>query len=103
MQHTQIEQVQCFGHVLNLVVQDALGHISECITTLHELLKKVKNSSQKLELLRKLYSSSDISEVKPLIDVITRWNSTYKMIMQAIKLQKVRIFYSDIFQRKSLI
>ena len=81
MQYTQIKQVQCFGHVLNLVVQDALGHISECITTLRKLLKKVKNSSQKLELLRKLCSSSDILEVKPLIDIITRWNSTYKMII----------------------
>lgn len=84
-----IEQVRCFGHILNLVVQDALGQISESISSLRELLKKIRNSSQKLEMLEKLCSSCDISPVKPILDVSTRWNSTYEMIIRAIQLRKV--------------
>src|SRR4051812_29389234 len=36
-----IEQIRCFGHVLNLVVQEAFAHISETITSLRELVKKI--------------------------------------------------------------
>src|SRR3954471_20696867 len=64
--YSTIEQVQCFGHILNLVVQDALEQISESISSLWELLKKIRNSSQKLEMLEKLCSSCDISPVKPI-------------------------------------
>jgi len=77
---------------LNLVVQDALGHISESIICLRELLKKVKYSPQKLDMLMKLCSSSDISQVKPLLDISTRWSSTYVMINQAIDIRKVSFF-----------
>ena len=92
IQHTHIEQVQCFEHVLNLVVQDALGYISEFIICLRELLKKVKYSQQKPDMLMKLYSFSDISQVKPLLDISTKWSSTYAMINQAIDIRKVSFF-----------
>src|SRR3954452_16765456 len=88
-----IEQIRCFGHVLNLVVQEALAHISETITSLCELVKKIRNSSQLLEKLMRICSSSNIPQVKPLLDVVTRWSSTYIMITQAIEFQKVREYY----------
>ena len=90
---------------MNLVVQDALGHISESIIYLRELLKKVKYSPQKLDMLMKLCSSSDISQVKPLLDISTRWSSTYAMINQAIDIRKVIYFYFylDIFRKKKFI
>ena len=85
-----IEQIRCFGHVLNLVVQEALAHISETIAPLRELVKKIRNFPQLLEKLMRICSSSNIPQVKPLLDVVTRWNSTYIMIMRAIELRKVR-------------
>jgi hypothetical protein len=88
-----IEQIRCFGHVLNLVVQEALAHISETITSLRELVKKIRNSSQLLEKLMRICSSSNIPQVKPLLDVVTRWSSTYIMITRAIELRKVREYY----------
>jgi Protein of unknown function (DUF 659) len=102
-QHTHIEQVRCFGHVLNLVVQEALGHISECITLLRELLKKVKYSSQKQDMLMKLCNLSDISKAKPLLDISTRWSSTYAMINQAIDIRNVCFFFffSRYFRREN--
>ena len=75
-----IEQVRCFGHVLNLVVQDALGCISESTASLCELIKKIRYSLQRLEMLIRLCSSSGVSQVKPLLDVPTRWSSTYEML-----------------------
>src|SRR3954468_8209707 len=75
-----IEQIRCFGHVLNLVVQEALTHISETITCLRELVKKIRNSSQLQEKLMRICSSNN-PQVKPLLDVVTRWSSTYIMIM----------------------
>src|SRR3954463_9357924 len=43
--YSTIEQVRCFGHILNLEVQDALGQISKSISSLRKLLKKSRNSS----------------------------------------------------------
>src|SRR3954454_21936923 len=84
-----IEQIRCFGYVLNLVVQEALAYISEIITSLRELVKKIRNFSRLLENLMRICSSSNIPQVKPLLDVVTRWSSTYIMITQAIELRKV--------------
>lgn len=97
IQPMNIEQVRCFGHVLNIVVQDALGHISDSIICLRELVKKIRYSPQRLEKLAKLCSSADIPQVKPLLDVSTRWSSTFTMIMRAIEIRKVIGFYSYIF------
>jgi hypothetical protein len=44
--HHLLAHVCCFGHVLNLVVHDALGSLSKPIGKLQELIKKIKNSAQ---------------------------------------------------------
>lgn len=97
IQSMNIEQVRCFGHILNLIVQEALGYISESIISLRELVKKIRNSPQKLEKLMRLCSSADIAQVKPLLDVCTRWGSTYMMIMRALEIRKVSDCYLDMF------
>src|SRR4051812_30617374 len=85
-----IEQIQCFGHVLNLVVQEALAHISETITSLRELVKKIRNSSQLLEKLMRICRSFKIPQGKPLFGVFTKRSLTYIMRNGALKPPKVR-------------
>jgi len=98
IQSMNIEHVRCFGHILNLIVQEALGYISESIISLRELVKKIRNSPQKLEKLMRLCSSADIAQVKPLLDVCTQWSSTYMMIMRALEIRKVSHCYLNVLQ-----
>ena len=90
LQKYQLAQVRCFGHILNLVVQDALCSINDSIITLWEIIWKIKNSVQRQAQLTTAYKSSGISILKPLLDVSTRWNSTYMMLEYVIKICKVR-------------
>ena len=41
-----LTHVCCFGHMLNLVIYDALSSLSKPIGKLQELIKKIKNSVQ---------------------------------------------------------
>lgn len=103
----------CFAHILNLGVQDIMKILcpkyDDCssnesdtefetefdvitestpiIVKLRQLFIKIKRSEQ---WTNKLYSCCDavnIKRVSPLVDVATRWNSTYDMVFTAIRLR----------------
>lgn len=57
------------------------------VDKLRKLIKKVKNSTQKRQKLRKLCQLYKIEYRAPIIDVATRWNSTFEMIQRAAYLK----------------
>lgn len=89
--NSSIGRLRCFGHILNLIVQDALTHIGDAIVSLRDVVKKIKNSSQKLSKLEDFCQSCRIKLLCPILDVPTRWNSTYAMIKRALEIRMVRI------------
>ncbi|XP_027122470.2 zinc finger BED domain-containing protein RICESLEEPER 2-like [Coffea arabica] len=69
------------GHVLNLIVQEELDEINDCIHRVRNAVKYARGSAKrKLEFLH--YANQEcISRGKMLsLDICTSWNSTYLML-----------------------
>lgn len=57
------------------------------VSKLRQLIKKVRKSTQMRQKLKKLCKLYKIEYLVPIIDVSTRWNSTYQMIERAYYLR----------------
>ncbi|XP_013624505.1 PREDICTED: zinc finger BED domain-containing protein RICESLEEPER 2-like [Brassica oleracea var. oleracea] len=81
--------VRCAAHILNLIVQDCLKVIGGTLYKVRESIKYVLASETREELFEKCVNAVGITENAGLIlDVQTRWNSTYYMLERAIKYRK---------------
>jgi hypothetical protein len=52
-------------------------------------VKKIKSSLQRITKLEGARQSAGIPALRPLLDVPTRWSSTYLMLKRAIDIRKV--------------
>ncbi|KFK43821.1 hypothetical protein AALP_AA1G178300 [Arabis alpina] len=78
--------VRCSAHILNLIVQDGLEVIGDSLHKIRESIKYVQASEAREILFAKSVESVGIKLKAGLIlDVSTRWNSTYHMLDRAIK------------------
>lgn len=85
------KQMPCFAHTLNLVTTAAvsLPAIVGTIKKVREIVKFIKNSVNNSDKLRKIQLDSNVSEgnvSKMILDVKTRWNSTFYMVERFLKL-----------------
>ncbi|GES92534.1 zinc finger BED domain-containing protein RICESLEEPER 2-like [Rhizophagus clarus] len=74
------------AHILNLAAQQGIKIIDDEVVKIRELMKKIKHSTLRCDRLRELCSIENLTYYKPQLDVETRWNSTYYMI---VKFQKM--------------
>ncbi|CAB3234982.1 unnamed protein product [Arctia plantaginis] len=80
----------CFAHSLNLIVKEALIPIQVTIEKVKKIVAHFKRSTQANEKLMKYQSNHlGIEQPKKLVmEVVTRWNSTYLMIKRFIELRE---------------
>ena len=81
----------CFGHLLNLVVQQALkssDEVVDLITKVRNLAKFFKGHPKQMEALQRAQQilNKNGPFQKPKIDVVTRWNSILAMLQSALSL-----------------
>ena len=86
-----IDSYGCFAHCLNLIVRNSLKQ-SEKIGI---LIQKIRNSFVQIKksvlLTQKLKDTLKIlkmEEKKIILDVVTRWNSSYYMLKRFLELEK---------------
>lgn len=109
----EMQHFKCFAHILNLGVHDTLKYLNidnqpscesdsdsdsvinndetddniNCIAKLRNLFKKIKYSEQLKNKLKICCETTNSQFVSPLIDVSTRWNSTYDMLQTGLILK----------------
>lgn len=103
------QHVRCLAHVLNLAVQDMLESLktgidiaevggekslNALIPKLRKVVAMIRSSPQRREKLAAQCSVANIKSKELVLDVKTRWNSTYAMITRALELSEVRILRS---------
>lgn len=71
---------RCAAHVLNLGVKKGLKSVNDSIIKARKITSIIKNSTQLCDSLRAFCSLKNIKYLKPILDVETRWNSTYYML-----------------------
>ena len=81
--------IRCFAHVLNLGAQAALSVIKVDLERLRIGIKKIRSSPQSNAKFKTM-SQSDLT---PILDVPTRWNSTADMLQRALELKDGLIAY----------
>ena len=55
------------------------------------LISKIRHSPQRQEKLSSKCEYHGINDLKPILDVPTRWNSTFDMINRALLLKEVNL------------
>lgn len=81
--------VRCCAHILNLIVKKGLELASSLLENIRNSVKFVKASESRLESFAACVESVGIRSAAGLsLDVETRWNSTYEMLVRALKFRK---------------
>ncbi|KAL5580873.1 hypothetical protein UlMin_013315 [Ulmus minor] len=77
--------VRCCAHILNLIVSDGLKELHHSISSIRVVVRYIACvAKEKIDFKGKL-----------VLDVPTRWNSTYKMLEVALKYQKAFEMYEE--------
>lgn len=81
--------VRCVAHILNLIVNDGLAVMNSCIQSIRNAVRYVRSSPQRLCCFKKCVENVKIeSKGLVIMDVATRWNSTFLMLQSALKFRK---------------
>ncbi|CAN1301842.1 Zinc finger BED domain-containing protein RICESLEEPER 2 [Linum perenne] len=82
-------QVRCVCHIINLIVQDGLNKIGMSVRGVREAVRWARASPAREECFRNVVAIRKMKCKKmPLLDVPTRWNSTFSMLDTASAYEK---------------
>ncbi|KAH9672415.1 BED-type domain-containing protein [Citrus sinensis] len=81
--------VRCSAHIINLIVQDGLAEVNHSIASIHNAVKYVRSSPARLQKFKTCVDREKISYGGLMVlDVPTKWNSTYLMLHKAVVFEK---------------
>ncbi|CAB5364972.1 unnamed protein product [Rhizophagus irregularis] len=83
------QQCRYFAYVVNLAVQAALKELKPEIDKIWNLIVKSYSSSQHRKKFSEISKLNGVDDLLPILDVSTRWNSTYDMVKRALDLKVV--------------
>ena len=76
---------RCTTHIINLAIQQWLKTVGSKLKKLCQWVNKLKESPHLTDEMRQICATKNINYLSPIIDNITRWNSTYLMIQRQLK------------------
>ncbi|XP_042958204.1 zinc finger BED domain-containing protein RICESLEEPER 2-like [Carya illinoinensis] len=91
----QLFHVRCCAHITNLLVQYGLGEIRDIVDCVRDGIKYLVASESRLKQFSEIAKQLQLPSKKLILDMPTRWNSTYLMLDAAIQFKKVFPRYGD--------
>ena len=88
--------MRCGAHIVNLVVNEGLKDMHDCIAAIRNSVRYIRPSPARLQKF-KICAKKELIEYKGglVLDVQTRWNSTYMMLDVALKFEKAFARYKE--------
>ncbi|KAK0583489.1 hypothetical protein LWI29_037478 [Acer saccharum] len=81
--------LRCCAHIVNLIVNDGLGELNDSIVAIRNAVKFVKSSPSRFESFKRSVEREKIQHKGLVVlDLPTRWNSTYLMLASSLKFVK---------------
>uniref|UniRef100_A0A1J3ESW8 Putative AC transposase n=4 Tax=Noccaea caerulescens TaxID=107243 RepID=A0A1J3ESW8_NOCCA len=80
--------VRCCAHILNLIVKEGLELAKDLLENIKESVIYVKSSQGRKEAFHACSAREGLKGAGLSLDVATRWNSTYEMLVRAVKFRK---------------
>ncbi|KAK1394229.1 zinc finger BED domain-containing protein RICESLEEPER 2-like [Heracleum sosnowskyi] len=88
--------MKCGAHIVNLIVNDGLKEMHDSIAAIRNSVRYIRSSPARLQKF-KICAEKEKIEYKGglVLDVQTRWNSTYMMLDVAMKFEKAFTRYEE--------
>ncbi|KAH9762813.1 hypothetical protein KPL70_000946 [Citrus sinensis] len=80
--------VCCCAHILNLIVTGELKELHASVAGIRNVVKYVRSSTSRLKTFKHCVDHVKGPNGTVVLDCITRWNSTYLMLMTALKFRE---------------
>lgn len=82
--------VRCCAHILNLIISDGLKELHHSISLIRVVVQYIRLSIARVDKLSACVAKEKIDfKGKLVLDVPTRWNSTYKILEVALSVKKL--------------
>lgn len=91
----RVVHIRCIAHTLNVVVSKGFEEFDPLLLKVRNLVIQVKNSPKQWETFQRYCKEVDIQPMPLLLDVATRWNSTFVMLERAIMLAPAITEYTE--------
>lgn len=88
--------MRCGAHIINLIVNEGLKEMHDSIAAIRNSVRYIRSSPARLQKFKRCAEKEKIEYKGGLIlDVPTRWNSTFQMLDVALKFEKAFGRYED--------
>jgi hypothetical protein len=84
----KIIRLPCFGHVLNICINDGIKDFAQTLINLRNFGSSLKNSSKKQQTFEETSKALKLEYLKLRRDTHIRWNSTYEMVEKGLKMKR---------------
>jgi hypothetical protein len=91
----QLFHVHCCAHITNPLAQDGISQIGDIVDCVRDGIKYIVASEGRLKQFAEIAKQLQLSYKKLILDVPTRWNSTYMMLSTALEFREVFPRYED--------